>query len=471
MEFNQNIINQEHDEQMTHAYESKIYDGDGLIIGNLASGDPEVTNLRFLEKFSISTLYIYVNEKMNLKLRNDTIKNLTIDKYIHFEGATILLLNLIIDEFELENLEVLTLQNNNLENEQLFNLVKFKKLHTLIVSKNSVDLTHIHNVTSLTTLYMAECGLTNIDKITSLINLEDLDLSVNKDLNINPLCKIISLTKLSLSDCNLKQIDQIGSLTNLKFLDLSINLLQNIDSIRKLVNLQELNISQNKNLDITPLKELIGLVKLDLKNCDLRSLIAQKPLINLQILDISNNSNINITELQYLKSLITLQMNQCNLVSICVLRTLVNLEYLEIEQNKIVFLDANITDMKQLIQLRTAHNRISDFTSIYDHQYFGIQDDNYTYDYDEYLPVKDYYFPTFDQTEPSEDELNFANKLRNIEGPNIQLKQIQNKRKTLKTALKNLKQEVNAVIKNANHIQFTSSAVELFQQLNRAVSQ
>ncbi|CAL6032370.1 internalin [Hexamita inflata] len=404
-EQNQNILNQEHDEQMTIAYEGKIYDGDSLYIGNLASGDPEVTNLRFLEKLHIQTVWIYVNEKMNLKLRHSTIKNLTMDKYVHFEGDTVLLLNLIVDELELENLEVLTLQNNNLGNDQLFNLAKFKKLHTLNVSKNSVDLTHIHNVTSLTTLYMVECGIKNIELIASLINLEDLDLSINKDLNINPLCKIISLTKLCLSDCNLKQIDQMGSLTNLNFLNLSNNLLQNVDSIRKLVNIKELNISQNKNLDISPLKELFGLVKLDLTDCDLRQLIALKPLINLQILDISNNPNVNITELQYLKNLLTLQMNQCNLVSICVLRTLVNLEYLEICQNKIVYLDANITDMKQLIQLLMAHNRISDFTSVYNHQNYGVKDDNYTYDYDEYIPVKDYYFHTYDQTEPEEEKL------------------------------------------------------------------
>ncbi|CAL6031539.1 Internalin-A_precursor [Hexamita inflata] len=263
----------------------------------------------------------------------------------------------------------------------------------------------------------------------------------------------------------------MGSLTNLNFLNLSNNLLQNVDSIRKLVNLQELNISQNKNLDITQLKKLISLVKLDLTDCDLRSLIALKPLINLQILDISNNSNVNITELQYLKNLLTLQMNQCNLVSICVLRTLVNLEYLEICQNKIVYLDANITDMKQLIQLLMAHNRISDFTSVYNHQNYGVKDDNYTYDYDEYIPVKDYYFHTYDQTEPEEEELRYANRLRNIESPNIQLIEIQNKRKMLKTALKNCKHEVNAVLKNANHIQFTSSAAELFQQLNHADSQ
>ncbi|CAL6032366.1 Hypothetical_protein [Hexamita inflata] len=76
-----------------------------------------------------------------------------------------------------------------------------------------------------------------------------------------------------------------------------------------------------------------------------------------------------------------------------------------------------------------------------------------------------------DQTPLSLQELLQADIMRGVEGSNIQLIEIQNKRKTLKTALDNCKHEVNAVLKNANHVQFTSSAAELFQQLNHAVSQ
>ncbi|CAL6037766.1 Leucine-rich_repeat domain superfamily [Hexamita inflata] len=92
-------------------------------------------------------------------------------------------LNLTVNDLELENLEVMLLENNNMENDQLYNLAKLKKLHTPDVSKNNVDLKHIHSVTSLTKLYMRECDLKNIDLITSL---EDLDLSSNIDIDLSP---------------------------------------------------------------------------------------------------------------------------------------------------------------------------------------------------------------------------------------------------------------------------------------------
>ncbi|CAL6002344.1 Conserved_hypothetical protein [Hexamita inflata] len=124
-------------------------------------------------------------------------------------------LHLNVDDLDLENLEVLNLYRNSLENDQLYNLTKFKKLHTLDVSFNKVDLTHIHSATSLTTLAMPGCGLYDIDQITYLINLEVLNVADNQLLTTN----------------------SIGSLLNLK----------------------ELDISYNDNIDIAPLKDLVGL--------------------------------------------------------------------------------------------------------------------------------------------------------------------------------------------------------------------
>ncbi|CAL6011162.1 leucine-rich_repeat domain-containing protein [Hexamita inflata] len=327
-EQNQNILNQEHDAKMTRKFKGKIQGGN-LDIGNYERVDPDVRNLSFLEKFNIQTLKIYISEKMNLKLRNNQIKELTLKLPKNKKDQV---LNWNIDDFELENLEILQLQDNIMKNDQLYNIAKFKKLQTLDVSQNNVDLMHIHCVISLTKLSMRRCGLSKIDQIKVLVNLEDLDLSSNN--------------------------------------------IQNIDSIRQLVNLKALYIGANKLIDITALKDLIGLIKLNMSRCDLGQLSALKPLINLQTLHLSFNSNINITALQYLKNLTHLHLDYCNVVSVWALRPLVKLKQLQIAYNKIVDLDSSLQEMKLLEYLYADGNRVSDFTSIEKLKNFNKLDQN-----------------------------------------------------------------------------------------------
>ncbi|CAL6031641.1 Conserved_hypothetical protein [Hexamita inflata] len=366
--------------------------------------DPEVTNLQFLEKFNIQKLNLYISNDMIVKLRSNSLKVLTVYNFRDEDEEKQQRQNMYVDDLELENLEVLMLEQNYLENDQLYNLAKFKKLHTLDVSLNYVDLTHIYSVTSLTSLTMQECGFQNID--------------------------------------------QIGLLTNLEYLDVSANQLLNIDQICLLVNLKE----QNWGLDIAPLKHLHGLTHLDINKCDITQLSALKPLINLQYLNISHNSEIIITELQYLKNIISLDLTCCQLVSVYVLRPLVNIEYLDISRNIIVYLDANLNDMKKLKELRAEYNRISDFSSI------------------ENLNV-DRCFDITNQEIPSQEEHSNANKQRCLENPNLKLKEIQINCRTYKTSFNNFKKQINTVMNIFNHIQFTSSVASLCEKLTHVISQ
>ncbi|CAL6011188.1 Chain_A [Hexamita inflata] len=223
--------------------------------------------------------------------------------------------------------------------------------------------------------------------------------------------------------------------------------LEKTDIQLKQIQNQQLDISSNKQIDIAPLKDLTCLIKLDMSRCGLRQLSALKSLINLQFLDISYNSNVNITALQYLKSLTHLYLNNCNIVSLYVLRPLANLEELRIASNKIVYLDANLNEMKYLEELRVQYNLVGDFSQIEKRQNFNN-------------------IGNF-QDMPSQEELHTANKMRRIEGPNVQLKYI--KHKTIKTTLNNCKQKINVVMNRmcSNHVQFSSSIVRLFQQLDQ----
>ncbi|CAL6091184.1 leucine-rich_repeat domain-containing protein [Hexamita inflata] len=268
-EQNQNAMNDEQfDEYMYRKYEGNIKDG-SLQIDNQI----EVTNLRFIEKFDIQTLELQISSGMNVKLRSNTLTKLFVSNYRDEDEEQQQRLNMQVDDLELENLEILILQENKLKNEQLYNLAKFKKLHILNVSWNNVDLTNIHSVTSLTRLLMESCGLKNIDLISSLVNLKELDLSQNKGIKdiFSPLCKLNSLTTLTMQDCGL----------------------QNIDKISSLVNLEELDLSLNEDMDLNPLYQVRSLTKLSMRECGLTNIDQIALLINLKVLNLASNQLLN----------------------------------------------------------------------------------------------------------------------------------------------------------------------------------
>ncbi|CAL6063426.1 receptor-like_protein [Hexamita inflata] len=445
MEQNNNNLNKEYDDQMYRKYEGKIQDGN-LEIGKKTEfdnwprqfanviGDPEVTNLMFVEKFNIQTLKIFISNDICIKIQSKTIKKINLEQTAmdcmiltdnNFGGQLISnpkKLNMQIDNLELENLEVLDLHHNSLENDQLQNLAKFKKLHTLNVSRNNVDLTHIQYVSSLTKLSMRECNLNDINQITLLTNLADLDLSGNTNLDLSPLCKVKSLSKLFINNCGLKNIEKIVLPTNLEVLsisdnfqlqtiyievlDASYNQLQNIDNIhyvtsltklfmRKcrltnidqityIVNLEELDISYNNCIkDISPLYQVRSLTKLFINNCGLKNIDQIAQLINLEVLnvsdnqllttnsigslvklkelDISKNDNLDINSLKDLVSLIQLNLRSCALTQLSALKPLINLQDLNLSFNP----DINITELQYLKNLKYLNLKNCDLVSIY----------------------------------------------------------------------------------------------------------
>ncbi|CAL6011229.1 Hypothetical_protein [Hexamita inflata] len=99
-------------------------------------------------------------------------------------------------------------------------------------------------------------------------------------------------------------------------------------------------------------------------------------------------------------------------------------------------------------------NIINDFSQLEKHSnYNNIDEDGHRC------------FNISDQKDSSEKELRKANQFRNIESPNIQLNQIQNQHKSLKTTFNNFRQQINATMNNASQsqMQFTANVVRLFQ--------
>ncbi|CAL5976604.1 Conserved_hypothetical protein [Hexamita inflata] len=299
-----------YDTFMTKKYKKSIHD-EILQIGDDQQGDFQLTRLDFIENFNIKRLRLYNNKNIILKLRSKTIKELYVqinfvDSFDDEVGDPVYFyrnecqLKLCFDDLDLENLEVLTLIDNRLVNNQIAYIERYKKLRVLDLSFNSgVDLTHFYNMTSLTKLGMCRCGLKTIDQIKYLVNLEELYLDDNYKININPLQYLVKLQVLYLNCCEISQVWPLRTLVNLQSLLLKDNWLDDVMALYFLVNLTNLSLQNCNLVSVFPLRSLVNLEWLNLHENHLSYIdcIDFHAMKNLKYLNIVKNSVKNVTNI------------------------------------------------------------------------------------------------------------------------------------------------------------------------------
>ncbi|CAL6009327.1 Conserved_hypothetical protein [Hexamita inflata] len=316
------------------------------------------------------------------------------------------------------------------------------------------DITPLGNLQYLRILNLEDCRLTNIEALQLLLNLEELNLANNGNkflnkvmqhtcyLNTTPLQYLTKLTILNLNLCGKLQLDSLSQLTNLDQLYLSTNNFQDLRALDALQYLTDLTI-------------------LDLSKCNLSSINALKYLVNLKELNLSRDLGyfeleeikspfFDITPLQYLTQLEKLEMKQCGLQSVEALIPLQNLKVLDLRFNLIVYA-LPLAQLKQLIELRFLYkNKIIDLSSQFV-QFFDL--DSYEINYIE---------------EPTEQEIQYANILRDVNSPVSLLRNMSEKRKQFKNYMVSKKNNVNMRIteQNTNMNSFLGKVITIFQQLN-----
>ncbi|CAL5979729.1 leucine-rich_repeat domain-containing protein [Hexamita inflata] len=181
----------------------------------------ELKNIDFLNDFEIEELNIIECQNIVLKLNHNTIKKLQLDHCQIYCS----------DDFQLPNLESLSLTDDLFENQTTFfqRIRNFKNLKEIMLCDCfDVDLHMIPQ--QLTNLQLLSCDLTNIEFLQQFTYLSNLDLSANERIDIRPLSTISQLTVLGLCQCGLKNVDSLKSLVQLKDLNLSCNYSYNNDS-------------------------------------------------------------------------------------------------------------------------------------------------------------------------------------------------------------------------------------------------
>ncbi|CAL6035646.1 Conserved_hypothetical protein [Hexamita inflata] len=288
-------------------------------------------------------------------------------------------------------------------------LVNLKELD--LTENDCSDLTPLQTLVKLTKLNLENCNFSNINTLQLLVNLEELNLSkkiIEKDdifdaknviqdqnsfrkIQLSPLATLVNLKYLQLTGNILEDLTVIQYLTNLITLDMHSCLLSDVHILKTLPNLKELYLSKNPNIDITSLQFLTNLIILDLRQCQLSQLDALKTLVNLKELNLSQNPIMDITPLQYLTQITKLQLNHCGLISIDALATLLQLTDLQLYSNKIVY--AQTLSKLKIYKLTLVNNKIIDLSSNFSEQ-FDISNKR-----------------------PTEQEMYYANILKNINYP------------------------------------------------------
>ncbi|CAL6084493.1 leucine-rich_repeat domain-containing protein [Hexamita inflata] len=485
---------------MIEQFKEQIKDG-ALKIKN----NQQLTDLTFIKILNVSKLTVEYCQNIIQNINNNTIKELHIQN-CNFENVLGIQLNnlkvLSIKEQKIKNmLDILiTMQNSpqfsqlqelniseqiiakkifqkeisenqKLKIEQLndqkymVNLVKLKLLGNDIsdinilstfINLEELDLSgnkkiHIGPIKYLTKLIKLSldcCELTDIQDLSHLTNLIDLSLCGNQDVDIAPLNNLTQLVSLQLHGCGLTDIFPLQYLTQLNYLLLSVNSIKDVSFLRSLRNLKELSLAFNDFVDIVPLQHLENLSILDLSYIKIKDFSVLRKLRNLEELSISGNFYLEISVFQYLVKLRKLNLSRCKIYDISSLRPLVNLQKLILDDN-LIYDISPLALLKKLTELSFKENKITSILKIQQHPFFH----NFKMDF---------------QENPTQKEHNIYIKIQKIDDSTIILQNMSQKRKQIFSRINSMKGCVFQCLQNQslNHFQLSQNIVSLFNTLN-----
>ena len=125
------------------------------------------------------------------------------------------------------------------------------------------DLTPLAGLGRLETLYISAHGAADIAKLAEL-KLKELSIEGMTDLDTDVISRMGSLESLYLYNCGLTELDFVSGLTNLELLEIGGNYVEDIAPLAQLKKLAHFNADNNRISDLSPLYGLAGLEYADL---------------------------------------------------------------------------------------------------------------------------------------------------------------------------------------------------------------
>jgi Leucine-rich repeat (LRR) protein len=245
-------------------------------------------------------------------------------------------------------------------------LTMLPSLNTLFLDGcNIANITSLGDLINLKNLNLSVNSITNIDSLSKLVNLEYLDLGGNQISEIKSLSSLSKLTKLAMSGNKISDISALSKLVHLEELLLNNNQIFDISSISHLKSLELLALAENKIDNINPLKKLKKLNGLGLVNNRIINIKPLSQLINLDSLGLSSNDIIDISPLVSLNKLQMLGISNNKIQDIQPITYLKNLERINLKNNPINTIPLEMLDFEAIEGFKTKEDNSSDLTAIY----------------------------------------------------------------------------------------------------------
>lgn len=264
----------------------------------------------------------------------------------------------------LTNLKELRLQGNQLTDVR--NLKKMSKMEVLYLQHNNINsgVEFLNNLTELKVLYLNDNRIDSINALTSLKNLQAINVSDNPQINNLTVLSSYAgtLEEVYAENDSLTSFSFIDGMTNLRILMLSGNAPAEADysdllssQLGALTQMQVLTLSDKPLRDLTFLANMPELVRLDVANCkltsgsDIDAITARYK--TLRVLDISNNdmsgAETDIVKLKNMPNLVVLYAdNLCKAFDAsAITKEMGNLKYISLE-------NCGITNLNWLAKYR-----------------------------------------------------------------------------------------------------------------------
>lgn len=214
----------------------------------------------------------------------------------------------------------------------------------------------------LKTLTIQQQYLDSLDCLSSLSNLQELDLTgcnfPSEQLSV--LAALPSLSRLTLAECGLSTIADLANAPALTYLDLNNNTIRNLEVLTPMTTLQEINLDHNAVTDLTALGSLGSLEVLKVSYNSLTSLEPIGGCLRLQHIEadhnqintlrgvhllpsishlsVDYNQLTNINRLEDCTELVNLSFASNEIVDLSPLRKLTKIEILDFSSNKVELL-------------------------------------------------------------------------------------------------------------------------------------
>jgi len=208
-------------------------------------------------------------------------------------------------------------------------------------------------------LNLNDSGISNLELLRKLTNIEKLKVSWNTVTNLEPLKCLKNLKELEFYGAPVQDLEPISGLKSLEKLVLSDTQVEKLDSIVKLTNLQRLSFSKTNITDLRPLKGLTKLQWLEFDQVHVIDLGSLGGLKNLRSLYLSGTQVSDIGALSGLTKLERLYLRDTRVSDIGALSGLTKLEWLYLRSTQISDI-GSISGLTKLERLELSETQVSD---------------------------------------------------------------------------------------------------------------